>query len=90
MRFDVGGWLMYKNSLPPTDTDQDGIPDTWEIKHGLDSANPIDGNALAPSGYTYVEEYLNSLILRNRSLTSPKIMLIVNYHRQRALVQLNR
>ena len=75
---DVGGWLMYKNSLPPTDTDQDGIPDTWEIKHGLDSANPIDGNALAPSGYTYVEEYLNSLILRKRSLTSPKIMLIVN------------
>jgi hypothetical protein len=28
--------------LPPADSDNDGMPDTWEIIHGLDPANPAD------------------------------------------------
>lgn len=43
------------------DTDQDGIPDAWETAHGLDPNNAEDGNGTAPSGYTWIEEYLNEL-----------------------------
>lgn len=43
------------------DSDQDGIPDAWETAHNLDPNNPEDRNELAPSGYTWIEEYLNEL-----------------------------
>ena len=57
----VGGWPEYKSAPAPKDSDGDGIPDDWEIAHGL---NPHDANdASAPSrcgdGYTNIEEYLN-------------------------------
>jgi len=38
-----------------------GIPDDWELAHGLDPDDPADANQLAPSSYTWVEEYLNQL-----------------------------
>lgn len=43
------------------DADQDGMPDAWEKAHGLDPDNPEDRNGIAPSGYTWIEEYLNEL-----------------------------
>lgn len=47
---------------PPTDTDNDGMPDTWEIAHGL---NPNVGNTnaydLSSVGYTDLEVYLQEL-----------------------------
>lgn len=43
------------------DTDQDGMPDAWEKARGLDPENPNDHNLTAPSGYTWLEEYLNEL-----------------------------
>ena len=43
------------------DTDQDGMPDAWETAHGLDPNDPEDRNKTAPSGYTWIEEYLNEL-----------------------------
>lgn len=59
---DVGGWPKL-NSLPaPLDTDRDGMPDSWEIARGLDSKNPVDGNKLHDSGYTWLEVYLNELV----------------------------
>lgn len=58
---DVGGWPTIETGEPPVDTDHDGMPDEWETKRKLDPGNPDDGNKLAPSGYTWVEEYLNSL-----------------------------
>lgn len=45
----------------PADTDQDGMPDTWETSHGLDPNNPADGNTLTPDGYTNLEVYINTL-----------------------------
>jgi hypothetical protein len=46
----------------PADTDQDGMPDSWEIENGLDP-NAADNNGDANGdGYTNLEEYLNSLV----------------------------
>jgi hypothetical protein len=48
-------------ATPPQDTDHDGIPDSWEIVHGLNPKKASDGAALAANGYTNVENYLNEL-----------------------------
>ncbi len=58
---EVGGWPELKRGPLPLDSDQDGIPDAWELAHGLDPKNPADASAVAKSGYTHIEEYLNSL-----------------------------
>ncbi len=53
---------------PLADTDQDGIPDAWEVQHGLDPREPADANKIVPEkaspgdrhrGYTYLEYYAN-------------------------------
>ena len=54
---DVGGWPTLGSLSPPTDTDLDGMPDFWELALGLNPADPADGNASAPDGYTRLEEY---------------------------------
>lgn len=59
---EVGGFIDPGQYAVPKDTDLDGIPDEWEIGHGLDPNNSGDGNSLAASGYTWVEEYINGLI----------------------------
>lgn len=56
------GWPELRQATPPADTDGDGIPDAWETGHGLDPNNPADRNLTAPSGYTWLEEYMNSLV----------------------------
>jgi hypothetical protein len=59
----VGGWPTL-NSLPaPTDTDQDGMPDSWETANGLNPNDAADRNYYnLNSNYTNLEVYLNSLI----------------------------
>ena len=62
---DVGGWENYPEVKRPADwdTDRDGMPDAWEKQHGLDPADPTDGNKdLFGDGYTNLEKYLNSLV----------------------------
>jgi chitodextrinase len=44
----------------PADSDNDGMPDSWESSNGL-SNSTADHNTLMPSGYTAIEEYLNQL-----------------------------
>jgi pectate lyase len=61
----VGGWPDYQGGSYPTDRDEDGIPDSWELAHGLDPANPGDASSsehVGPGGYSWIEEYANSLI----------------------------
>ena len=56
-------WPEYKSAPASADTDHDGIPDDWEIAHGLDPNDPADGNLdLNGDGYTNLEKYLNSLV----------------------------
>jgi hypothetical protein len=42
------------------DSDNDGMPDQWEMVQGLDKMRN-DANQKMPSGYTAIEEYLNEL-----------------------------
>ena len=58
---DVGGWPELKSLPAPTDSDRDGMPDDWELAHGLDPKDATDRNIVAPDGYTMLEKYLNSL-----------------------------
>lgn len=48
-----------KSRPPQKDSDEDGIPDAWERKHGLDPTR-ADSNKLAESGYTFLETYCHS------------------------------
>jgi len=60
---DVGGYLRIPAENPLIDTDNDGIPDEWEIQNGLNAELPDDANQDSNcNGYTSIEEYLNSLI----------------------------
>jgi hypothetical protein len=58
----VGGWPTLPSGTAPTDSDRDGMPDSWEAARGFnlaldDSAGDADGD-----GYTNVEEYANGLV----------------------------
>ena len=57
----AGGMVKFEKGTAPIDTDKDGIPDAWEIAHGLDPRNPADAAKVTASGYTQLETYLNSL-----------------------------
>ena len=60
---DVGGWPELRSLPAPVDTDHDGVPDVWELAHGLNPRDPADGpRATTPGGYTHLERYLNSLV----------------------------
>lgn len=59
----VGGYPQYKGT-PYTDSDNDGIPDSWEKNNGLNPKDAKDASqpARKNNGYTNIEEYLNSLV----------------------------
>ncbi len=59
---DWSPWPTLNSTAAPTDTDGDGMPDTWESAHGLDPNNSSDGSAVGTDGYTNLENYLNSLV----------------------------
>jgi len=56
---DVGGWPELASTPAPGDSDHDGMPDSWEISHGLNPNDAADRNAISSSGYTSLEVYLN-------------------------------
>jgi hypothetical protein len=60
----VGGYPEYKGE-PWADTDQDGMPDKWEIKYaslGLDPKNPADATLdCNGDGYTNIEKYIHGI-----------------------------
>ena len=56
-------WPTLNSETAPTDTDGDGIPDSWETAHGLNPNDATDGSKQASgTWYTNVEVYLNSIV----------------------------
>lgn len=55
---DVGGYPTLAAGTACTDTDGDGMPDTWENANGLNAASAADGPTIHASGYTNLERYL--------------------------------
>lgn len=42
---------------PDPDSDTDGIPDRWEVVHGLNPGNSLDAAFFAAGGLTYLQKY---------------------------------
>lgn len=57
----IGGYPEYKGT-PYVDTDNDGMPDTYEIKNGLNPKDASDATKVAKNLYTNIENYLNSVV----------------------------
>jgi hypothetical protein len=59
---EVGGHPATVDGQAAPDSDGDGIPDTWELKHHLNPHNPADAQTVDPkTGYSNLELYLNEL-----------------------------
>ncbi|OYX79466.1 MAG: polysaccharide lyase, partial [Flavobacteriales bacterium 32-34-25] len=57
----VGGYPEYKGKAYK-DSDNDGMPDAWEKKFGLNPKDASDANAdLNGDGYTNIEKYINGI-----------------------------
>ncbi|MFT3935723.1 MAG: polysaccharide lyase [Chitinophagaceae bacterium] len=61
----VGGYPEYKGK-PYKDSDNDGMPDEYEIKHKLNPKDASDATKITVSGYSNIEVYLNSVVDVNR------------------------
>lgn len=61
-----------------SDTDRDGMPDSWEDAHGLDKNNPADGNVVREDGYTNLEYYINSITEGQPYLKYPTSIQVVS------------
>ena len=60
---DIGGWPLLSTERGPRDSDEDGMPDSWESSHGLNPMDESDGTGdMNGDGYTNIEEYINGLI----------------------------
>lgn len=59
---DVGGWPTLKSLATPLDSDQDGMPDTWEISNDLNPNRSNDSEYNLSPYFTDIEVYLNSLV----------------------------
>lgn len=58
----VGGYPEYKGT-PYKDSDNDGMPDEWESKNGLNPKDALDASSDKNNdGYTNIEDYLNSVV----------------------------
>ncbi|MEX2091150.1 MAG: hypothetical protein WD971_00660, partial [Pirellulales bacterium] len=56
-----GGFGTLGGVAAPLDTDGDGMPDFWEMKHGLPVNASSNNGDFDGDGYTNLEEYLNDL-----------------------------
>ncbi|MEK7781577.1 MAG: thrombospondin type 3 repeat-containing protein, partial [Verrucomicrobiota bacterium] len=57
----VNPWPALASETAPTDSDNDGMPNYWELAVGLNPNNAADRNNTDVSGYTELEVYLNWL-----------------------------
>ncbi len=56
------GYGTLQGGTPPVDSDDDGMPDTWETKYGLNPKSASDASGdFDHTGYTNIEKYVNGL-----------------------------
>jgi len=60
-QFPIGGPGFIQTGSIQLDSDNDGIPDAFEEKWGLENDDPSDALKIAPNGYTNIENYAFSL-----------------------------
>ena len=60
---DVGGFPQIDGGDACVDSSGDGIPDSWVLSNGLDPADRSLGASIHESGYTFLELYLNGMML---------------------------
>lgn len=59
----INAWPTLKSLPAPKDSDNDGMPDEWEIKNGLNPDDASDAAGYKLDGnYTNIEVYINSLV----------------------------
>ena len=59
----VGGWPILTSASAAIDTDNDGMPDNWEIENKLNPTDSNDrNNSNLSAGYTNLGSYLNGLV----------------------------
>ncbi len=58
---DVGGWVEHAGGEPRADSNGDGIPDDWLSANGFDPEGPSVAHEVGETGWTVIEEWLNSL-----------------------------
>ena len=59
----TNAWPALRSFPEPTDTDQDGMPDDWEVKNHLNPNDPADASKLnLNKHYTNIEVYINSIV----------------------------
>ncbi|MCY1723078.1 T9SS type A sorting domain-containing protein [Prolixibacteraceae bacterium Z1-6] len=59
----VGGWPVLATANAPADTDEDGMPDEWEITNNLNPESANDAQLKSVDGvYPNIEVYLYSLV----------------------------
>ncbi len=58
----VGGWPTMRAGALRADSDEDGIPDSWELAHGLDPKDPKDAMSdINNDGYLNIEDWVHSI-----------------------------
>lgn len=60
--WNVEGYPEYVAAEAPKDSDNDGMPDDWEVANGLNPEDAEDRNRTNAAGYTALEIYLASLM----------------------------
>jgi pectate lyase len=59
----VNAWPSLKQFAAPADSDNDGIPDEWEEKNGMDPNSGADASIVKlHKFYTNIEVYINSIV----------------------------
>jgi len=70
------GFGILNGGAPSLDSDQDGMPDYWEISLGS-NLNSNDATVLEPDGYARIEKYLNWLADLH-TLTSTNVPVVID------------
>jgi hypothetical protein len=58
---EVGGFPDYDEGSAPSDNDDDGMPNQWEIENGSNPNNADAAGDVDQDGYANIEEYINGL-----------------------------